>query len=358
MIETCADHLHWAGGRWTDSREGKGHEKHGDAGGGHAHVGAMVYLGDNWPDQFRDSVFTFNIHGHRVNHDSLERRGSSYVARHQPDFLMANDTWFRGLELKYGPDGAVFFTDWSDRGECHENDADNAHRENGRIYKLGYGKVDPIKVDLSTSSDEALAQFQLHKNDWYVRTARRLLQERAERGVDMKAVHRVLSSILATNPETTRRLRALWCLHVTGGLNEQTLIGLLDDRDESVRGWAIRLLVDHGAPTPESLSRFVKLATTDPSPRVLLNLASALQRIPVKQRWPLAEAMTQASIDAKDLMLPLMVWYGIEPLAAEQSTRVAALAARSKLPTASRLPRASCGDRRCGRWTLSPPSRA
>ena len=49
---------------------------------------------------------------------------------------MANDTWFRGLELKYGPDGAVYFTDWSDRGECHDTDADNAHRENGRIYKL------------------------------------------------------------------------------------------------------------------------------------------------------------------------------------------------------------------------------
>ncbi|MFO0892054.1 MAG: PVC-type heme-binding CxxCH protein [Isosphaeraceae bacterium] len=35
LIETCADHIHWAGGRWTDSREGKGHEKHSAAGGGH-----------------------------------------------------------------------------------------------------------------------------------------------------------------------------------------------------------------------------------------------------------------------------------------------------------------------------------
>ncbi len=74
LMETCADHLHWAGGRWQDSREGKG--KHGEAGGGHAHVGAMIYLGDNWPDRYRNDVFTCNIHGHRVNHDRLERRGS------------------------------------------------------------------------------------------------------------------------------------------------------------------------------------------------------------------------------------------------------------------------------------------
>ena len=140
LIETCADHIHWAGGRWQDSREGAGHAKHSEAGGGHAHVGAMIYLGDNWPEKYRDSVFTCNIHGHRVNHDRLERKGSGYVAHHERDFLMANDTWFRGLELKYGPDGGVYLTDWSDTGECHETDDDNAHRENGRIYKISSGE--------------------------------------------------------------------------------------------------------------------------------------------------------------------------------------------------------------------------
>ena len=55
LLETCADHLHWAGGSWTDSREGTGHEKHSAAGGGHAHVGAMIYLGDNWPDRYRNA---------------------------------------------------------------------------------------------------------------------------------------------------------------------------------------------------------------------------------------------------------------------------------------------------------------
>ncbi len=137
LMESCADHLHWAGGRWQDSRGGVG--KHGEAGGGHAHAGAMIYLGDNWPDRYRDTIFMCNIHGHRVNHDTLHRRGSGYVARHGRDFLMANDDWFRGIELKYGPDGGVFLTDWSDTGECHETDDDGAHRENGRIYKITYG---------------------------------------------------------------------------------------------------------------------------------------------------------------------------------------------------------------------------
>ena len=57
--------------RLDHSRGGKG--AHDDAGGGHAHAGAMVYLGDNWPDEYRNRVFMCNLHGNRVNQDLLER---------------------------------------------------------------------------------------------------------------------------------------------------------------------------------------------------------------------------------------------------------------------------------------------
>ena len=245
LLETCADHIHWAGGLWTDSREGKG--KHGEAGGGHAHVGAMIYLGDNWPDLYRDNVFTCNIHGKRINRDRLERRGSGYVARHDRDFLMANDPWFRGLELKYGPDGAVYMTDWYDTGECHENDADDAHRENGRIYKISHGTPKPVTVDLASQDDEALAQLQLHHNDWFVRTARRLLQERAAAGRDLSKSHQLLRTILADNADVTRRLRAAWALYASGGLDEKAALAMLDQPSEHIRAWGVRLLCDSGS---------------------------------------------------------------------------------------------------------------
>ena len=77
LMNSPADHLHWAGGPWQDSRDAKG--KHGEAGGGHAHVGAMVYLGDNWPEKYRGGIFMCNLHGNRINHDKPERQGSGYV---------------------------------------------------------------------------------------------------------------------------------------------------------------------------------------------------------------------------------------------------------------------------------------
>lgn len=333
-IRTCADHLHWAGGHWTESREGAGHDRHSQVGGGHAHVGAMIYLADQWPETYRDGVYTFNIHGHRVNHDRLERKGSSYVAHHEPDLLRVDDVWFRGLELKYGPDGGVYFTDWADIGECHENDADNAHRENGRIYKMTYGDVKPVKVDLAKLSDLELAALQGHKNDWYVRTARRLLQERAvagDRPMDEAAA--ALRKMLNDAPDAPRRLRALWALNAIGALDAPGLVSLLDDREETVRAWAVRLLVERTPVTADVVDKLAAMAGNDASPRVRLALASALIRIPASEpRLPLARALAAAEIDPADETLALMTWYAIETAAATSSEFAAEVLPSVKLP--------------------------
>jgi putative membrane-bound dehydrogenase-like protein len=334
LMESCADHLHWAGGRWQDSRGGLG--KHGEAGGGHAHAGAMIYLGDNWPDRYRDTIFMSNWHGHRINHDTLHPRGSGYVARHDRDFLMANDDWFRGLELKYGPDGGVFLTDWSDTGECHENDDDGAHRENGRIYKITYGQTKPVAVDLAKLGDLELAALQMHKNDWYVRHARLILQERAAEGRDLGPVHRALWAMFRDRPEVPRKLRALWALHVTGGLNEDALIEQLGHPSEHVRSWAIRLLGDAGGAPPRAVERFAAMAKSDPSPKVRLSLASALQRLPSPRRWAVAEALAAHGEDADDPNLPLMDWYAVAPLVPADVRRAVDLATRCAIPLVRR----------------------
>ena len=108
------------------------------AGGGHAHCGAMIYLGDNWPAEYRNRIFINNVHGNRVNCDVLEPRGSGYVGKHGPDLLLANDHWFRGINLKYGPDGGVYLIDWYDKNACHRVNPQIWDRTNGRVYKITY----------------------------------------------------------------------------------------------------------------------------------------------------------------------------------------------------------------------------
>jgi putative membrane-bound dehydrogenase-like protein len=320
LMESCADHLHWAGGDWTTSRGGQG--AHGESGGGHAHVGAMIYLGDNWPDAYRGHVFMCNLHGNRLNQDVLERRGSGYVAHHGKDFLFANDPWFRGITLLYGPDGGVFVSDWHDTGECHNNDK---VQPCGRVFKVTFGTPAAVDVDLAKVGDDELVRLQLHKNEWYVRHARRLLQERARDGKLAAAVRPALRKMLDEQTDVTRQLRALWALYVIGGLDEKDLAGLLDHRQEDVRAWAVRLLVEDRRVSDDVASRFAEMARRDGSAAVRLALASALQRLPAGQRWPVAEGLAARAEDVGDANLPLMTWYGIERLVPDKPAAAAEL---------------------------------
>ena len=328
LMQSCADHLHWGGGNWTESRGGQG--KHSEAGGGHAHVGAMVYLGDNWPDEYRGGLFTHNLHGNRINHDRLLHAGSGYVAKHGPDLLFANDPWFRGIDLQYGPDGGVYMSDWSDTDECH--DYEDIHRENGRIFKVTFGDVTKQDVNVAKLPDAELVKLQSHKNEWFARKARRVLHERAAAGTLETGTVAPLRKMMEGERDVPKKLRALWALYVTGGLDERQLGGLLDDPEPYVRGWAIRLELEDRAASPAMLGRFAELAASDPSPVVRLHLASGLQRLPLDQRWAVAERLAAHGEDADDPNLPLMIWYGVEPLVPADPARAVKLLEDAKIP--------------------------
>jgi len=327
QMRTCADHIHWAGGPWTEARGGERHSSHG---GGHAHVGAMIYLGDNWPEEYRNHLFTCNIHGNRVNQDSLERQASGYVAHHAADFLHAGDPWFRGMLIKYGPDGASYVTDWTDTGECHNYEV--ADRTNGRIYKVSYGQPKRFSSDLGKLADAQLLQHLHHANEWVSRHARRILQERHTLGKLDTTTRTGLLAQLDGRQDVIAQLRTLWALHLIGATDDALLTRLFDSPHDVARGWAVQLALEGQLASPAMLARLAKLAHDDPSSWVRLALAAGLQRLPVESREPIAKGLIAHSEDAADRNLSLMVWYGIEPLTTSDPQRALALAAQSSIP--------------------------
>ncbi|MDP7250914.1 MAG: DUF1080 domain-containing protein [Planctomycetota bacterium] len=302
--------------------------------GGHAHCGAMIYLGDNWPEKYRNLLMTNNVHGHRVNVEKIHRRGSGYRIEHMPNLLFAHDQRFMGVNLRYGPDGGVFVLDWYDRQNCHTNNISAWDRGSGRIYKVTYGErsTNPQAEDPSTASDSKLVELQLHQNDWYVRHARRALQERAAAGKLSAEVRPALSKILDENPDITRKLRALWALHVTGGIEEELTLKLLQHPDEFVRSWSIQLELEDSEVSDAVAGRLVEMAGADSSQPVRLYLASALQRLPADARWPIAEGLASHETDSADRNIPQMLWLGMEPLVAKDPSKAIPLAASSKIP--------------------------
>lgn len=292
-----------------------------------AYCGAMVYLGGQWPAEYRNSFFFGDIHMNKLRAERMERSGSGYKAVRQLDFLASPDAWYRGIATQYGPDGSVFLIDWYDKVPCHQQRA-FTDRSNGRIYKLVYQGAKPVRVDLQKASDAELVEYQLHANDWYVRHARRILQERGPK----PEVHAALAKILAENADDTRQLRALWALHGCGGFTEALALKTLGAKSEYVRAWAIQLASEDGKPSPALLAEFARLAKDDPSPLVRMYLASAAGRIPITDRWPILTALLAHGEDAKDQNLPLLTWYAAEPAVAADVAKAAELLAECKIP--------------------------
>ncbi len=369
LIDQHADHWHFDTAQdWSKSRDGVA-----DAlGGGHAHIGMMIYQGDNWPAEYRGRLFTLNMHGRRANQEILERKGSGYVGKHGEDFFIVPDKWFRGMELTYGPDGGVYVADWSDTGECHE--ANGVHRTSGRIYKITYGEPKrPAVTDLTKLSVPELVRLHTHANEWFARQARLQLIERTAKSADLAAATKDLRSLFAAEKSVVNQLRALWSLYVLGATDEAFLLAQLRHPNEHIRTWAVRLLTDswpldtvmsqrpiaadvrrlQSPQTPKarpqtqaSQSLLTSAATTrelgrlareDGSGLVRLALATMLQRLPVNQRAELASPLVSRNEDAADHNLPALIWYGLIPTVENHAGDLVFLARSCWLPLTRRL---------------------
>jgi putative membrane-bound dehydrogenase-like protein len=302
--------------------------------GGHSHVGTMIYLGDNWPETYRDHLFTHNLFGHQMNHQVLDRDGSGYEAKHGGfDLLLAPDPQYMAVDLQTGPDGAVYLIDWCDLQHCHNPAPEKWDRTNGRIYRLSWAKTyRPVKVDLGAKSDLELAQLHTHRNDWFSRQARGLLQQRAtSRAVDPKAV--VLLKEQATGREAAQVLRALWTLHVIGALDGGQLAKMATHSSDIVRAWAVQLATEKAGQSLLGGDVLVGLAKNDPSPTVRLALASSLPMLAPPQVWDVATALAAHGEDQSDRFLPKMIWFGLAPVVTQDFPRALALADTTALPS-------------------------
>ena len=266
-LDTIADHYHYdRSGAWSESRDGKANH----LGGGHAHIGMMIYQADQWPEKYRNKLFTLNMHGRRANVERLERSGSGYVGKHEPDVFLSDDPWFRGIEISTGPDGSGFILDWSDTGECH--DSTGVHRTSGRIFRISYGE--PKKPEVPFGWRKPWPKADLNGDE-----------------------HQRALAI--------RELVQFWPIDLVTGLSHPQAIPDI--------GW-------HQA---ELWKILVSLAKTEKSAFVRLNLASVLQRLPHLHRPELANALLSHTEDANDSFLSHMVWYGISPLKADALLEIA-----------------------------------
>ncbi len=376
-IKTIADHAHYAGNPRPDvtfdktTGAGVMNNDTNALGGGHAHCGLAIYQSSQFPADYRNKLIFGNLHGHRLVTDYLDPHGSTYIGKHGSDFMRSNDMNFIPVTQKVGPDGSLYVSDWSDKQVCHRGSGavELWDRSNGRIYKVSYigsegversadipvrnerllahaesGDVRADKnvrapfpsapFDLAKESDEDLANLAVQtENEWFSRMARRLLMEkRTARNGLQNSIPILLQAF--KNPATSAsRLKALWTLALVFPPDQYLQGSDFDSsRDERLIAQRLRLAATDWDFADTDIGVLIQGATKQASPIVRRELASALQRLPNDQRTPIARALLAHGEDKDDPYIPLLIWYGIEPLVGADPKAALELAKASKLP--------------------------
>ena len=310
-IKTIAEHRHYVG-----ATPHGGNDRSDAAGGGHAHCGTMIYLGGTWPDE----VPRPDLHGQHPRPAAQRRcpdaEGLGLRRVNAPGLPASPTTPGRGSSTcSYGPDGNVYLIDWYDKQACHHSDPKIWDREQRAASTRSATRTrSRSSVDLREEERRAnWSSCKLHDNDWYVRHARRLLQERGgsqevHDGAGEDRLRPRRRDAPAARPVGAAR-------HRRADRRRGSPRVLTRSRSQYVRGWTIQLATEERQAVGRTAGKTLAgMAKDDPSPVVRLYLASARQRLPLADRWAILEALVGHAEDAADHNLPLMYWYAAEPL--------------------------------------------
>jgi putative heme-binding domain-containing protein len=246
-------------------------------------AGIVYYAAEQFPPSYRDTIFIGNVVTNRINHDRLERHGSTFKAIEQPDFLSCDDSWFRPVDIKLGPDGALYVADFYNRIIGHYEvplTHPGRDHERGRIWRIVYRGHDATKSAIASKnfSDETTGQLlaDLANRNLVIRMkAANQLVERGGQTVP-DAVRAVFAK---TESDPFQRMHGLWILERLGRLDDSILRASAKDPNSGARVHAMRILAERPA-LSESEHAAVVMALRDPDAFVQRAAADALGRHP------------------------------------------------------------------------------
>jgi putative heme-binding domain-containing protein len=268
----------------------------------------ILYDGGALPARYAGKLFGVEPLQGRVVLSELEPDGSTFRTRDLDYPVTTTDAWFKPVDIKLGPDGAIYLCDWYDRQVNHyRNHEGQIDKSNGRLYRLkAKGAKPEPPVDLSQLSSAQLVEELRHPNKWRRQTALRLLADQRD--------GTLAPPLLRQARESTgqRALESLWALHLVGGFEESTAAELLDHPDPHVRAWTARLLGDSNTVSSVLAAKLADVARREPNVEVRAQLACTAKRLPAHAAWPLVRALLAHHEDTADPRLPLLLWWAIE----------------------------------------------
>jgi putative membrane-bound dehydrogenase-like protein len=272
-------------------------------------AGISFYAATQFPEEYRGNLFNGNPVTRRINRDKLEWHGSTPIAIRQPDFLTCDDPWFRPVQVKLGPDGALYIADFYNPIIGHyevplaDPRRDHAHGRIWRVVWRGDGKTaTPAMPDLASQPIGKLRES-LSDSNFIVRTA--ATHELVARGGTeaLDALKKVVSD--NSKSDSSARSLAWWGIERLGGTDNLSLEKSLAATNNSPEDTLaciqmLRILADRDQLTADQ-QKLVAAAVSSHVPAVARAAADALGRHPGESSWVLAGQLVSVPADDVEL---------------------------------------------------------
>jgi putative heme-binding domain-containing protein len=238
------------------------------------HCGLEIVETPNLPPDWQGSAITNDFRGHRVCRFKLKDEGAGFISREQQEVIWSDHVAFRPVDVKQGPDGAIYIADWYNpiiqHGEVDFRDERRDHTH-GRIWRVTWAGAKPaIPQKTSALSDTELFELLRSSDGFQRRAAKLVLRERGE-----SVAPALLNWVRNTDADDHMKLEVLWCLQNIRVTSNQLLQQLLQSEDAHVRAAAVRVLTQWKFERAGSATQLAALVT-DPDPRVRLEAIRGL----------------------------------------------------------------------------------
>ena len=246
--------------------------------------GIAILNDESFPPEHRGSVVIGNVVTSKVNHDVIDRKGATPNAVEQPDFITSKDLWFRPVDIKLGPDGALYILDFYNKIIGHYEvplTHPGRDRHRGRVWKVFYAGKDGRKTPPSLPNFQEMAIPELvdalsSSNLTKRIMAGHMLVRHGGESVGM-ALRKVASRATAKNE--VQCIHANWALLRLGALDKNSMAELSKDSSALVRAHAAKMIAASNS-MDESASKILGELLKDENSRVRHAAIQSIGRLP------------------------------------------------------------------------------
>ncbi|MEK6477266.1 PVC-type heme-binding CxxCH protein [Catalinimonas sp. 4WD22] len=245
-------------------------------------AGLALYDAKQFPEAYQNNFFIGDVVTCRVHRNSFEFKGSTPIAKAEEDLVKSEDPWFRPVDVKLGPDGALYIADFYNSIIGHyEVPLDHPKRDNirGRIWRITYrGAENTDDTNLADDTVEELLAALNHDNISVRMMAADQLADQA--GEEAIAPAKALLNDAST--EAKPYTLALWVLYRLNALDEATIQKAAAHADPIVRTHVMRIIRETDDPEQQYYD-LVTQVLNDENPHVQRAAVEAIANYPTMQ---------------------------------------------------------------------------